>query len=192
MSAPALAQAVRDVIQANVLLNNVAIDSNTCEVGFDGSPKASSGQIYIGVHLGSWTPMSGDWDLHEEYQVSVTVTLRLGTTPQDRQGLAAWVKATTGLDAICRQIITLLHHNQTVRAKANLGQSYSIGAASAGFLTTVQFVGAQPPKFQKAGWWFAKEDRATMDAADPDVCGVSQELRFGKAQRCQGIDGTQT
>jgi hypothetical protein len=178
--------AVRDTIQRGVLLNGNAIDADTCEVGFDGSPKPSAGQLYIAVHLGSWSmaPM-GDWDFHEQVEIQVTVTLRLGDVPLDRYGIAAWVKATSGLDAICRQIIVLLHHNQAVRAAANV----YIGSGSAGFVTTTQLVSAQPPKMQRAQWFLGNEPPA--DDVQAAMSGVSQTLTF-KAQRCQGIDGTQT
>lgn len=186
MSAPALAQAVRDVIQGAVLLNGQPIDANTCEVTFDGAPKPGAGQMFIGVHLGAWNPMPFDYSLDESFQISVTITLRLGVAPQDRFGVAVWAAAVGGLDAVCRQIATLIHQNQTCRAYANDGKSYSINTTTtAGFYTTTQFVPpASPPKFRDYKWFTGGE--LTDDPLVAAQSGVSATLTF-KAERSQAI-----
>jgi len=193
MSAVALAQAVRDVIQARIQINGKNPDATVCEVGLSGMPKPGSGQVYIAVHLGGWQPVSGDYDLEEEYTVRVTVTVRLGSTPTDRHGLAVWVAATAGLDAICRAIVQALHQNQQVRLFANSGKSYSIGDSGPstpdGFYTTVQFTGAEPPQPQRASWFLAGESPDPDNAAELALSGVSQTLSFGKARRCQTVAG---
>ena len=176
---------MRDTLQAVITLNGNALDSNSCEVGFDGVPKPAAGQLYLAIHLAGWSPVPEDYDLAESFQVSVTATLRLGSTPQDRYGIGAWALGTSGLDAICRQVIRALHQNQAVRALANDGQSYSINTtATAGFYTTTQFVRAEPPKFRDYKWFTGGE--LTDDPVTAAQSGVSATLTF-KADRSQSI-----
>ena len=191
MSSPALCQAVRDVIQAGLTINGSSPDANTCEVGFDGQPKPSAGQVYIAVHMGGFNRLEGDYDLDEGHDVYVTVTYRLGVAPKDRFGVEIWAKATSGLDALCRSIITLLHHNQNVRIYANHGKSYSIGDTGGGpdgFYTPLRFASAGKPQYRDYSWFTALPPK-DLKESDYEKCGVSQELRFGKANRCQTISG---
>ena len=193
MSAPALALAIRDTLLTKVRLNGDTIDKNTCDVCFGPEPKPGCGQLFLAVHLGRWIPESADYDLSEQYEVNVTISMKLGEVPQDMFGEEAWTKAATGLDAVARTVITALHQNQQVRLTANDGQPYSIGTAGSrpdGFYTTVQFTGAQAPVFRKASWFNMGEPLpADADDSQAAQCGVSQTLTFGKAQRAQTIAG---
>jgi len=185
MSAPALALAVRDTIIGAVKLNGAAIDTNTCDVGFDGSAKPGCGELYISVHLGGWKAISGDNDLHESFDMAVTVTRRLGYAPKDRYGQEIWVKITTGLDALCRAIATLIHKSQAVRNLANTSPDYGIGANAAGFHTPLWFTGAGAPTFRDYKWFTAKLPPGTEQEAAQ--AGVSQTITFAKAERCQAV-----
>ncbi len=172
--------AVRDKLQRVVKINGNAIDADTCECGFDGKPKPSAGELYLAVHPLGWQGISGDDDLHEEAQIGVTITLRMGFAPSDRFGVAAWLQANTGLDAVARVVITALHKDQLVRIAANT----IIGTTSAGYVTPLWFMSGANPQFREAAWFSATVD---PDAKDTAPCGVSQELRFGRAQRCQAV-----
>ena len=187
MSLAALAQAVRDRLQAVILMNGESTDANTCECTFTGKPKPIMGQLFLAVHILGWQGISGDNDLHESAQIGVTVTLRLGFAPEDRDGIAVWLAANTGLEPITRAVVKAIHKDYA--NVMNLANTKYIGTGSAGFVTPLWFLGGGNPTFQQASWF-----GAVPDPEDPNStpCGVSMELRFGKAERCQALDNTET
>lgn len=192
MSAAALSQAVRDTLIARIAINGAALTEDTCEIGFTGQPKPASGQYYFAIHMASWAPGrvvgESDWDLTEDISVSVTVTLKLGDTPEDRYGIAVWVKQTTGLDALVRSVIAVIHQNQAVRALANTSPLYglSLDGVTAGFHTTTVLTGAQPPQFRDWKWFTAGLPKEAVLPEEMAQAGVSQTVTF-KASRCQAI-----
>jgi hypothetical protein len=186
MSLAALALATRDTIQTVT-----GLDANSCEVGFDGQPKPGAGQVYYAIHCPGWNGISGDFDLHESYQVAVTITLRMGWAPQDRWGIEVWLAANTGLDALVRQVIVACHKNYKLINSANAGKDYSIGVGSAGFVTPLWFLSAGAVQL-KGAKWFSAEDAPPKNGVQTAQSGVAQEIRFGKAERCQAIDTTES
>ena len=175
MSQAALCKGIRDHLQTVFTL-----DANSCEVGFDGQPKPMAGQEYFAIHPMGWTTVSGDWDLGEQYEVAVTVTRRLGSTPQDRRGVALWLTLTTGLEPRIRQVITAIHHNQLVRIACNV---FITGGASGKLLTPPQFLRVEPPVVRDYNWFTAE----VPENPDYDKAGVSQTIVFGKCQRVQSV-----
>lgn len=174
MSIGAVAKATRDALQTAF-----SLDSNSCEVGFDGQPKPACGEKYYAVHQVSHGAVSGDWDLGEEYQLAVTITLRMGFAPKDRWGISVWL-ATGGLEELCRQAIVSIHHNQALRIAANV---YITGGASGKILTPLQFIRLDNPTPRDYSWFTA----AQPEGDRPPECGASQTITFGKCQRCQSI-----
>ena len=179
MSIGAICKAVRDAIQ-----DHFTVDSGSCEVGFDGQPKPSCGQRYWAVHSMGWSGLPDeDWALGEEYQVAVTLTLRMGTAPKDRWGIAVWL-VDSGLEDLVRQTVTLIHHSQTVRLAAN---AFIAGGASGKILTPLQLLRIDNPKPQGPRWFSADDPQLTQQKYDISDCGVSQMVLFGRCQRVQSI-----
>lgn len=176
MSLAAVCKAVRNTLQAEFNLN-----ADSCEVGFDGQPKPSAGEKYFAVHPLGWTGLPQDWDLGEEYQMAVTVTLRLGFAPRDRWGIAVWLAEDEGMETLIRQVITVIHHNQTLRLLAvNLQKAPGGG----NILTPLQFIRVDAPVMRDYDWFTAV---APENRNQTDQCGVSQTIVFGKCQRVQSI-----
>jgi len=172
MSQGAYADAVKQTIQT--LFN---VDDASCDVMFDGQPKPSAGQWFYAVHPGSWTAQGEDYDLDEKIDIQVTVTRRLGDTPQDLGGIAVWKKY---LEPRCRQIVGAIHFNYDVM---NLANSL-ITAGSDEFHKPVIFTGAAGTPQLKGPDWFTA---ITPDAGTTADAGVCLTLRFSGAERTQGV-----
>lgn len=180
MSQSAILQAVRDQLQQTFTL-----DADSCEVGFDGSPKPSCGELYIAVHPANWTGISGDYDLGEEFEVGVTITLRMGVAPKDRWGIAVFLTAPDGgpgLDALCRQAITAIHQSQTVRLAADTYLTNAGAMGGGSILTPFRFKNGGKPSVKGPEWF----DAAPAGKAAAE-CGVAQTITFGRCQRVQDI-----
>jgi hypothetical protein len=183
MSQAAYLQAARDALQAAFNL-----DSNSCEVGIDGQPKPAAGQLYIALSPGSWTAAGGDdFDLDETFQIEVTVTRRLGTTPKDRWGVAVWLATPNGLETTCRKIITLLHMSYPVMRTANDYVIRTETGQSDYFHHPLEFQSAGSPILQGPDW-FSAVPPATDQQVQTAPVGVSQALTFTGARRTQGVD----
>lgn len=180
MSQAAVCVAVRDTLQTLF-----GLDANSCEVGFDGKPKPMAGKFAISVHPLTWSGISADWDLGEEYQIGVTLSIRLGTVPADRRGIAVWLDQPdgSGLHQRARAAITAIHHSQAVRVAADAAIT---GGESGKILTPLLLMpgGVQPPKPQSYDWFSAV---APSTQSQTDDAGVSQTIVFGKCQRVQSI-----
>lgn len=181
MSHSALCQAVRNKLQTVFSLG-----SDACEVGFDGSVKPTGAQFYVAIHPLSMAGVSGDWDLGEEYQVGVTLSVRLGVTPYDRRGIDVWLNQSdeTGLHQRVRKAVLAIHHNQEVRIAAN---ALITGGVNGKIITPLILMpgGVQPP--QPRGYdWFG--EAAPEGNTQTDDAGASQTIVFGKCQRVQAID----
>ena len=176
MSIGAVALATRDVLRTELEL-----DAASCEVGFDGTPKPACGDFYVAVHAVGWTAPQQDWDLSEEYQIAVTLTLRTAFAMKDRWGIAVWLAANTGLEPRVRQVIVAVHHNQTLRQAAD---ALITGGASGKILTPLQLLQVQSAVVRDFSWFGAAPPESEHE--DPE-CGVSQTIIFGKCQRVQSI-----
>lgn len=174
MSQAAYALAVRDAIQA--VMPSPWGDSNSVEVGLDGQPKPSCGEWYVAIHPGEWSADNGDFDLNEYVSLNVTITRRLGYSPQDRWGPEVWTKS-GGLDALARSLIPVVHYNYATMAAANT----NITTGDDKFCEPLQFQGAGPPQLKGPEWF-------SSDSEDMAATGLILEMRFGKARRMQRAD----
>lgn len=182
MSQAAVMMAVRAKLQSVF-----SLDSNSCEIGFDGAPKPMAGEFYVAIHPMAWSGLGDeDWALGEEYTVGVTLTMRMGVAPKDRWGIAIWLAnpdGGAGMEARVRTTITAIHHNQDIRLAANALIS---GGASGKIMTPLQLMpsGIQLPKVQVPSWFSAAPPETEHGMPE---CGVSQTIIFGKCQRVQSI-----
>lgn len=175
MSMRALLLAVRDRLRASAP-GGLAYESAQCEVGFDGMPHPRAGQVFVAVHPGS---VSNEADTHlaERYTVYVTLTMRAGHLPQDREGSQLMALASTGLYARAEAIRTLLHMNEAVRSDANT----TIGVGDNGFTETIRYQSMDSPQLKGPDWFGAE------DPSDGPV-GLAIQLTFGGAMRYQVIE----
>jgi hypothetical protein len=164
-----------------------SLDENSCEVGFDGTPKPSAGEFYVAVHGISWGVMVEDWDLSEEYQFAITLTMRMAAVPKDRRGVAVWLLSPNGMEARIRAAVIALHHNQAVRIAANtylVAREAKLGIG--GEIVGVQRLARIEMPVLRDYSWFGAEPPESDIQAERD-CGVSQTIVFGKVQRVQAI-----
>ncbi len=83
----------------------------------EGRPEAWMGEWYIALDEAS-VANSAVSHLNEQFTIEVVITKRTGKYPRDRfEGL--YTEVATGLRALERQVIRLLHCNQAVRQLAN-------------------------------------------------------------------------
>lgn len=174
MSLAALCEASRDALQVAF-----KVDNTSCEVKFDGEPDPDCGDVFLAIHPLSWQAVQDDHNLHEEYQLGVTLSMRTTVAPKDRRGVALWLPQDGGLDVLCRKAIRTLHKNEAVRAAANK----IIGGGDVIF-TPLFFRSVSMPTPRGAEWFTAV---APEHAQDRD-CGVSQTITFASVQRCESID----
>lgn len=184
MSQAAVCKAIRDT-----LITAFSFPAPTeayCTIKLDPSPDPNCGEFFITVHPGAWTIVQGDWDLHEEYVCGVTLTMRMGFSPQDRYGVAVWLDSAdganpAGLEPRLRTVITAIHHNQDVRNAANV---YITGGTSGKIVTVPQLLRVDPPSIKYHDWFDAPQPETKMKTS---ALGVAQTVWFGKCQRCQDI-----
>jgi hypothetical protein len=185
---PALCLAVRDVLRAMLgLTGTEAQMSLVCDLAMMGKPHPAAGQVFYGVHPGSWATQNGDYDLDEMMGVKVTVSMKLGTSPADRYLTALWMTPATGLDALARAAMLAVHRNQAVRLGANvyLGSTDLLDGSPNGFETELWFQGADGEPVPQGDEWFGTEPSVATQA----LKGMSVTLNFGLAERVQGIQG---
>ena len=179
MSLSAVCLAARDRIRSYLSLGE-----DSCEVGFDGQPKPMAGQLYVAVHPASWTGTDNDYELEEIIAVNVTVTMRLGSSPKDRWGVAVWTKQDDGLDAVCRKVIVALHMNYA--DVMNVANTTYITTARDGFYHPLKFRDGGLPRYVDHHWFSAAEPESQYQVAE---AGVAQTLTFGALARFQTIGG---
>lgn len=178
MSQAAYAIAIRDTIQG--IMQAPWNTADSVEVGLDGMPKPGCGEWYVAIHPGGWISNSGDFDLDEVIGLSVTITRRLGSTPQDRWGPEVWVK-TGGLEQKAREIIAVIHKKYDPMNAANT----LIKQGDDKFHQPLEFKGAAGlPQLRGPDWFSA--DGETEEAYAQ--VGVSLTLNFGEARRMQDAD----
>ena len=187
MSARALQMATK--YQVQTLLH---LDDASCDIMFDGQPKPGCGEQFIAIHEGDWGAGShGDADLEEVFGVSVTLTRRVTYAPQDQRGTEVLQKIVTGMNAVLRQLLVLLHRNWAMLTdltnanSANAIINAEAGAARAGFYCPLSFTGASQV-MEKGNDWFCAWDPDIREQ-HPAMPGLARSLFFGGAKRCQGI-----
>lgn len=176
-----LLQAVRDHLRETLNLNE-----SECEMTFDGQPFPIAGEQFIAVWPGDWAGnQSEDADLTEVYGAMVTVTRRLGYSPEDRWGPEVWAKANKGVEAVCRRVIVNLHGEQNNAAILNRANSLlpapADGGTYWGFSEKLVFRGGGRPEKKGASWFSARDKRTGRQAN----VGIAQTLAFFGAKRVQ-------
>jgi hypothetical protein len=183
----ALLYAVRDGVRT------IGYDAATCEIMDDGRPPPRCGNFFLAIHDGS-TRSVADNQLHEYYDFSVTLTMRI-TVPLDRVGDQQIARNIAriplgirqGFYAKAEHVRAYLHMNWSVvcqqdqtpsSANDNL-TSWSTGTVY-GFTEPMRFFSMEAPKVVYADWF----------QADPDTdsaMGVKAELKFGNCRRFQPV-----
>lgn len=181
MSQLALLKAVRDVLR-QAAPNGLGLANAQCEVMFDGQPTPGCGELFVAVHPGAWmaTDIEG---LDEEFDVDITVTVRVAKVPRDEMGVNALVGPTgKSLDEWLEKIRALLHLDSFADQVLNKANT-TIGGTANGFV--------EPPRFRRGSFpepkgpeWFSAE---THQSNLPPV-GLAQTVSLGGARRVQRIE----
>jgi hypothetical protein len=160
----------------------------------DGQPPPVAGEQFVAV----WYPsdragMDADVGFVEICGCRVTVTRRLDYSPGDRWGTEVWLKATTGLEAVCRKIARELAGDNTgnldtqsryltlIAANQIIGIGTPPNYYDGGFVTPLRLVdlGVPEPK----GWmWFSS---VPPEDTQPVYSGVAQTITLTGALRGQ-------
>jgi len=179
MSQRAYMLAVKAHLQAEFLWTDDA-----CDVAMDGSPRPLCGEQFVSIWPGLWTihQRHGDDDLDEEIGVNITVTRRLGFSPQDRWGQEVLTKAAGGLEAVLRGILaTLMVNRWQIMQQAN-----DITGPHDGFVEPLRFQTAGRPELKGPEWFSAQDDyESSIKAAN---AGVAQTLILVGARRLQSLE----
>lgn len=168
MSHAALLQAVNTHLRTTLTLPNQA-----CDVREGGRPPASMGEFYYGIDEAGTTSNTQEY-LREEFQIEVTVTIRTGKHPTDRQA-AMYLTATTGMEARCRPVIAAIHRNYALMVAANALITGSVNK----FQRPLFFRGSDKSQHKGADWAHGKDGQDNF---------LVRRLRFGGALRIQDID----
>ena len=180
MSQRALLVAVRDAIKSEFSLN-----SDQCEIGFDGHPKPVCGELFVAIHEGGESSSEqGDYDLSEAFAVNVTVTRRTPYAPQDRWGTEILTKA-DGLSDLCRKIRNLVHFSYPIMNSANI----LIPEDADKFYHPLLWVNTTPPMEKGPEWFGAARDQ--YEEGMLINTGVTKTVYFGKARRMQHVEQQQ-
>ena len=129
--------------------------------------------------------------LDRDFAYSVTITQRLGFTPQDRIDTAVLVKATTGMMDLVEALMVAMNLDYDIiqyvggsygAATYTGGKSYSLAVTVEGFATPPKLLRASKPVEKGVDWFFSERQ------AKPDS-GVAVQIDFGNARRIQRIGG---
>lgn len=184
MSGILLRDTVRTMIKAYLGVD----DRQCCVMDNPGQPMPDSPPVFIAVHPGRWKQWSG-WKLgptlDEEFGCSVTVSVKAGGIQPQLWGqllLQKQIPITScgaGVEALLREIVTLLHDNPDVLCSLNT----TVGATQ--FTGGLFFADGGESKPQNVGWW-----RCQAKKEDPPI-GISQTAQFYGLRRTQA-SGTAT
>ena len=186
----ALLYAVRDSIRAAGL----NYDQATCEIMDDGRPPPRCGNFFCAIHDGM-IRSDRDNQLHEWYEFSLTLTMRVAIASLDRVGdqqlhrnlARVPLGERQGFWAKVDRLRALLHMNWGVvvltnqtpfSANDNLS-AWSPGSSVYGFCEPMRFLSVEQAKLV-GGEWFASEP-------DAEDIGMKTTLRFGKCRRFQPV-----
>lgn len=128
MSITATCIAARNLLRTNLtnFFDNEDEDIQTerrkasCKLMPDDRPAPNSGREFISLYCSAWNPIDGDalYAFHEEFEITVAVTTRIGDIPFDRIGEAGiykdediFVQQTYSAEERIREIVTIIHPN---------------------------------------------------------------------------------
>jgi hypothetical protein len=142
-----------------------------------GQPPPHAGQWYIAIFPGARTNNdSNPLSLDETYSIGVTVTMRMGYAPKDRQGQRIIMDANDGILAIADKVRAAIHGNYDILTVANAAIP-----GTNGFIEPLSFQGDSSILEKSPDWVFAEGD-------DNPPTTFAVELRFGGARRIQTLE----
>lgn len=177
MSLAVLLTASRDRLRANLNL----IDEE-CRVQPGPEPPPTMGDRFVAVYGTRHEPISGEEDLHqgiaEEFGIACGVTYRVSAISFDRLGEELYIKTTSGLENICRDITAQLHQSINLITAANL-----LISGTNKIEEYLRWEGTDAiPDLKDAAWF-----QGTSDAIPDRIVGLFMEVRLGQARRRQTL-----
>ena len=159
------------------LKTELSLKDDEVRVRPNGQPTNIASTVFIAVHPGSWTQeIKGGRQLHEDYTINVTISVRGTRFPGDRWGLKVLnAVAEDGLEWLSRLVIVHLHGNDDIRTAAD----NELATLNPGFVHAPYLERASGPDVRPASWWGS-------DSGNPEE-GLSYTITFGKIKRVQEI-----
>ncbi len=170
--------AARNHLRANMTIPSGQGDARSY-IGLqpEGRPPAMMGEWYIALDEASVSNKGSD-HLDEQFAIEVVITKRTGKQPRDRfEGL--YTEVATGLRALERQVIRLLHCNQDVRQLANSMASLPSATGGDAYNRPLFYRGRGRTEFHGAEW---------IGAASGDHAFAVRRLPFVGGDRIQDLD----
>lgn len=153
-----------------------------------GKPPANCGERYLGIWVGSRTADTPSAGLLEEYTVYATITYRFnGRVPVDRLSQSLMDKASDGMNDFADEV-RLCFHGDLIDNRIIARANEIIDGNGGPFTTALQFLGDDDPYPVYGDWFWADDDD---EGEGPSICGMVQNLRFGKCHRYQSYNSTQ-
>lgn len=170
MSVGTLLVKVRDKLRE--VLTQVENPQHNIRLGMDGRPIATSGEIYVAVHLQNWTNPDPQLTnlLKQEAGILVTISMRSRKYPEDRDPDMILVRASKSLSDIAEAVMGALHGNSAL-------------AVSAGRIEPLRWITCTGPTEQFKDW-FRSNDPLDQDN---QPAGYSIEVVFTGAGKITGI-----
>lgn len=165
------------------LRSALLLTEEQCGERFDGRPPAVAGELFIAVHPGEWRGVEIE-GIQESFGVEVTVTLRLGTVPDDRAGPELLNKARVGLNAWCERVRAALWFDYTTLDAANA----TITDAANGFIEPLRLRDGGRPTPRREDWFSGAAHPYAKAGGQPAYAGLSQTMVFYGAVRIQTIE----
>ena len=158
------------------------LEDEECHVMPGPEPMPSCGQKFIAVYGHSWNASPDDFNaseaLVEWYGFTCAVSFRSSYVPFDRFGEELYVKALTGIEDFCREIMGNLHLNQSILNATNaLINSEQNPFHRDGMLEQPRWASTDANPMLVGGDWFS--------ASPDDMAGLVMEVRFEQATRYQ-------
>lgn len=174
MSKLALMRAVRDH-----LVKSLSLSADSCAIQFEGRPDPSMGRFFVAVHEGT-DQFGSEAYLEETLSVDVTITIRTGEIPQDRDE-DLYESQASNMEKMDRAIVRALHGNQLVRIAAN-EYAKAPDALNGDIFQRPLFIKGRSPLTPRGAEWAG-------DAIEGnDSTFAVRTLNFGGATRIQDLD----
>lgn len=188
----------------NSLYSGLGLTAANCRIMPDERPIPKCGREFFSIYGSAWQPFreTGSKSIHEEYQVTVAITLRTTQIPFDRQGEKSYVHENMtdaerlgfAIDQRAVQVMNALHNNHVVMETANdvLNTYYNPGddpelpdpGTLYPFLTTLKWEMTTPSPIIVGPSHFSSED------SNPEEAGFLLNVVFGGCYRSRILTTT--